>query len=255
MSALSIHLDGIGWRSSGAADWSEAAARLRSGERPAREPGVRCAPALLPPNERRRAPLPVLLACEVGMQACAMAGFDAARTRCVFASRHGDIGITTAMCETLADDPFAMSPTRFHNSVLNAAVGYWTVATACHAPSNALTAGGASFAAGLLEAAVEALADDEPALLIACDVAADGALGTLLGARSSGAVALALSPRRSERTLATLRLAQRASAAPCVDGDAIDAAWPLFDALATRTPARLVLPAGASATLEIEVGA
>ena len=252
MSALTVHVDGIGWRSAGAADWREAAARLRDGAMPARSGELRCAPTLLSPNERRRAPLPVLLACEVAAQAAAMAALEPARLRCVFASMHGDLAITAAMCETLAANPFEMSPTKFHNSVLNAPVGYWTVATGCHAPSNALSAFDASIAAGLFEAAVEALADGEPALFAAYDVATDGPLGGLLDARTSDAVALALNPRRSERTLVSLRLRHEATAAPRA-ASALDAALPLFAALAHGAPTRLRLPAGASASLDIEV--
>jgi hypothetical protein len=252
MNALTVHVDGIGWRTSGAADWNEAAAQLRSGAVPSRDAGVRCAPPLLPPNERRRAPLPVLLACDVAAQAAAMAALDPARLRCVFASMHGDLAITAAMCETLATNPLDMSPTKFHNSVLNAPAGYWTVATGCHAPSNALSAFDASFAAGLLEAAVEALADGEAALFASYDIAGDGPLGDLLGARSGDAVALVLAPRRTERTLASLRLRHEPTpSAPAAS--ALDAALPLFDALARGTPAQLRLPSGASTSLVVEV--
>lgn len=256
MSALTVHVDGIGWRSAGAADWTEAAARLREGGVPSRDAGVRCAPALLPPNERRRAPLPVQLACDVAAQAAAMAAIDPARLRCVFASMHGDLAITAAMCETLAAHPLEMSPTKFHNSVLNAPVGYWTVATGCHAPSNALSAFDASFGAGLFEAAVEALADDEPVLFAAYDVAEGGPLGVLLGAHASDAVALVLHPYRSERTRAALQLRHVATAVPVPQAaTALDAALALFAALAHGEPAHLRLAAGAASALDIEVRA
>lgn len=253
MSTLTVHVDGIGWRSAGAADWNEAAAQLRSGVVPSRDAGVRCAPPLLPPNERRRAPLPVLLACDVAAQAAAMAALDPARLRCVFASMHGDLAITAAMCETLATNPLDMSPTKFHNSVLNAPAGYWTVATGCHAPSNALSAFDASFTAGLFETAVEALADGEAALLAAYDIATEGPLGDLLHARTGDAVALALAPQRSERTLASLRLRHEATPPAARAASALDAALPLFDALARGMPALLRLPSGASTSLAVEV--
>ena len=46
----------------------------------------------------------------------------------------------------------SISPTRFHNSVHNAAAGYWGIATGATAAANALCAYDASFGAGLLEA-------------------------------------------------------------------------------------------------------
>src|SRR5690606_15716402 len=65
MSTLTLHLEGIGWWSAGVADWSALAARLRAGDGlPVAAPPARPPAAVLPPNERRRAPELVLLACE-----------------------------------------------------------------------------------------------------------------------------------------------------------------------------------------------
>ena len=59
----------------------------------------------------------------------------------MFASTYGDLAITDYMCSTLAKAPMTLSPTRFHNSVHNAAAGYWSIATACRQPYCALGAG------------------------------------------------------------------------------------------------------------------
>ena len=67
------------------------------------------------------------MALEVSLAACRAAGCDPATLPSVFASTHGDLAITDYMCETLATDPTAVSPTKFHNSVHNAAAGYWTI--------------------------------------------------------------------------------------------------------------------------------
>src|SRR5690606_29192269 len=120
-------------------------------EQPPRKPS----PQLLPANERRRAPDSVALALEVAQHACAAAGRDPAVLPSVFASTHGDLAITDYMCQTLAEAPAQVSPTRFHNSVHNAAAGYWTIGTGCHAPATALSAYRASFAQGLLEAVAQ----------------------------------------------------------------------------------------------------
>ena len=62
--------------------------------------------------------------------------------------------INDYMCATLAATPTLISPTKFHNSVHNAAAGYWTHRPpAATSASTALTAFDASFGAGLLEAA------------------------------------------------------------------------------------------------------
>src|SRR5690606_42046368 len=106
------------------------------------------------PNERRRAPDSVALALEVALAACTAAGRDPARLPSVFAPTHGDLGITDYICTSLAADARALSPTRFHNSVHNAAAGYWTIGTCCHAPATAISSLDAHFAQRLLEALV-----------------------------------------------------------------------------------------------------
>ena len=116
-------------------------------------------------------------------------GLDAATLPSVFTSAHGDLAINDYMCSTLASEPTLISPTKFHNSVHNAAAGYWTIATGCHEASTALTAFDASFGAGLLEAASQCQADARPVLLVAVDVEAAGALASVT--ESTGLLACA----------------------------------------------------------------
>jgi hypothetical protein len=98
------------------------------------------------------------------------------------------------MCRVLAGVPTELSPTRFHNSVHNASAGYWTIANDCRAPSSAICAGHASFGAGLLEAAVQACADNRAVLLVCSDTAGVGPLGELIGCRLAFGSALVVSP-------------------------------------------------------------
>ena len=62
-----------------------------------------------------------------------------------------------------------ISPTRFHNSVHNAAAGYWSIAYGCTEASTSLCAGDASFGAGLLEALAQLAAVAPAVLLLAYD--------------------------------------------------------------------------------------
>jgi 3-oxoacyl-(acyl-carrier-protein) synthase len=96
-------------------------------------------PELIPPRERRRAPMAVKMAIEVMDQACRMAAVEPSEVASVFASGMGDMQITDYMCRTLATAPRAVSPTKFHNSVHNAATGYWSIATHSHSPANAIS--------------------------------------------------------------------------------------------------------------------
>lgn len=204
MSALTVYVEGIGVWSPQLTDFPALRGALQ-GEAVASSP-VRPPATLLPAGERRRAPESVLLAVEVAGQAVAMSGHDAATLPCVFASSHGDQPIMDYMCAVLASTPSDLSPTRFHNSVHNAPAGYWTIATGCHAPSNAVCAQRASFGAGLLEAASLALADARPVLLVCSDTAGAGPLTEVTASAAPFGCALVLSPQPGASTLGRLDL-------------------------------------------------
>ncbi len=223
---------------------------------------VRPQPHILPPNERRRAPDTVALALQVAQAACLNAGRDAAQLPTIFASTYGDLAITDYMCGTLARAPATLSPTRFHNSVHNAAAGYWSIATACQRPYCALGAGEYTFAAGLFAAALQVCADQTDVLLVAYDIDARGALKQVATSHGMLGVALVLTAGT------TLRLAVVANAAAAA-GTAADArsragdtpgaasaiadCLPLVAALEHRADRVLSLPLGPVTTLEVRV--
>lgn len=259
MSRLQVYLQGVGVWSTQLADFAALRGALRgeaAGTPPARPPAAR-----LPANERRRAPESVLLAAEVADQAVAMSGLDASTLACVFASSHGDQPIMDYMCAVLAKAPAELSPTRFHNSVHNAPAGYWTIATGCHAPSNAVCAQQASFGAGLLEAASLALADARPVLLVCSDTAGSGPLAGITGCATPFACALVLSPQPGACTLGRLDLhlcpasiAEASSASPVpadwMAGSPSARALPLL-ALLTQGGGRCRLMAAGSLGMDV----
>ncbi|MEJ1128100.1 beta-ketoacyl synthase chain length factor [Variovorax sp. CCNWLW225] len=183
--------------------WEAARAAFRGEGTLTDPPAKRPSPQVLAPAERRRAPDTVALALEVAAASMAGAGRNAADVPCVFVSAHGDLSINDYMCSTLATDPTVLSPTRFHNSVHNAAVGYWTIGTGCMAASNSVSAYENSFAAGLLEAAVQCAADHSPVLLVGYDTPTVGALTSVTDSQGLLAVALVIAPERTERTVAS----------------------------------------------------
>ena len=182
--------------------WDAARAAFRGEGALTDPPAKRPSPQVLAPAERRRAPDTVALALEVAAAAMVASGRNAADVPCVFVSAHGDLSINDYMCHTLATDPTVLSPTRFHNSVHNAAVGYWTIGTGCMAASNSISAYENSFAAGLLEAAVQCAADQGPVLLVGYDTPTVGALTSVTDSRGMLAVAMVIAPQRTERTVA-----------------------------------------------------
>jgi hypothetical protein len=259
MSTLRVYVEGIGLWSPELADFA-ALQSLLAGTAPA-PPAARPTAATLPPNERRRAPEGVLLAIEVAGQAVAMSGRDASALACVFASSHGDQSITDYMCATLAQAPTELSPIRFHNSVHNAAVGYWTIATGCHAPSTAVCAQHASFGAGLLEAVSQVLTEQRPVLLVCSDVAGSGPLAEVTRCHQRFGAALVLAPQASTASLArldlqlTIAVTDTPLAAPLAgwrEGNPSAAGLPLLALLAGADGA-CQLPAAATLGLRIDM--
>lgn len=207
MSGLVAHVDGIGLIGPGLADWPAARAVLR-GEAPYVEaPPVVPAPAVLPPAERRRTGQIVKLSLAVGLEAMAASALDPAGLATVFSSSGADGDNCHAICEALANADRQISPTRFHNSVHNAASGYWGIASGAMAPSTSICTFDATFGAGLLEAASQVAAFDRPVLLIACDTPYPEPLHRVRPLPSCFGVALVLSPQRSARTLARIEVA------------------------------------------------
>jgi hypothetical protein len=170
MSTLAAHIEGIGLLGPGLNGWT-ASIGLLDGTAPyIRQATVVPIPDGLPPAERRRTGLVVKLALGVGLQATAQAAVEPDTLPAVFASSGGDGQNCHEICQTLSLDERLISPTRFHNSVHNAAAGYWSIATRSRAASNSVCAFDWSFAAGLLEAVTQVTVDRTRVLLVAYDV-------------------------------------------------------------------------------------
>jgi hypothetical protein len=217
MMALSLFVDGIAlwtpqwpnWASAQDALLGESASVVDLNLTPS--PFHAPTPSLLTPAERRRAPATVALALEVATAAAAMSGRNAAELTTVFTSVHGDLAINDAMCRALIEAPRLVSPTKFINSVHNAPAGYWAIATGCQQASTALSACDHSFTAGLLEAALQAVADEQAVLLVGYDMAATGPLADVAQSRGPLAVALVLSPHASAASRCALSISLQAS--------------------------------------------
>lgn len=259
--ANAFFVEGIAFWAPTLPGWPVARAAFRGEGSPADPPAKRPAPELLHAAERRRAPDTVALALDVAAAAVHESGHAPGSLPSVFTSAHGDLAVNDYMCRTLASTPTLISPTKFHNSVHNAAAGYWTIGTGCMEASSALSAFESSFAAGLLEAATQCATDGDAVLLVAFDVQAVGALSTVTKSDGLLATALVLAPERGPRTRAGFELtlesgpadavALRSTAALALAGNAMADALPLFEALAGATQATLTMPLSASLALRL----
>ena len=258
-SVLSACITGIGFWTRGLPSWDAARSFLEDGKLAELAP-ARPAPQLLAANERRRAPETVAVALEVALAACRAAGRDPSTLPSVFASTHGDMEITDYMCATLVDQPGTISPTRFHNSVHNAAAGYWTIGAGAMAPATALSAYDATFTMGLLEAMVQLASGSDEVLLVAYDGSAKGPLARISPSEGllGGALVLARAPQsgaprvRAQWRPATAPPAQQGALTRICAGNAMLPMLPLFEALALQRR-QVTLPAGAGNELAMEI--
>jgi hypothetical protein len=221
-------------------------------------------PALLPPNERRRASPTVRIAFRVAEAATQASSVAAADLALVFASADGDLHIAQRICSALAETQRFISPTDFHNSVHNAAAGYWSIASAAHGPSTAIAAYDSSFAVGLMEALGMVLVEQQATLLVAYDVPGPAPLLDKRPVQDSVGIGIILTPKRTANTLARLRAQPTSSIATPMNLAALETmrlgnpaarALPLLQLLAYRRSGSvaLSLPNNSSVELQLEI--
>jgi hypothetical protein len=262
MSVRTAYVDGIAFWSPRLPDWEIAGAVFRGEAAPLEHAVKRPSPQLLAPTERRRAPDTVSIALEVAAAACRSAGIEPSSLPSVFASTHGDLAINDYMSRTLADSPTLISPIRFHNSVHNAAAGYWTIGTGCNESYTALSAFECTFGEGLLEALVQASCDGRPVLLVAYDIQAQGPLATVSPSNGMLGVGIIVAPRASAATKAQLSW-QTALGEPVtrplhrnaglIAENAMAPCLPLFEALAGARGDAVNVGLGPVLSLEVSV--
>lgn len=248
---ISVKVIGVGLLGPALPDWATAQRLLRDPTAWQRQPTVIPAPNRLPAAERRRAGNVIKASIAAADEALAACGLDAAALPTVFTSSTGDPLNCHLLCEALATTERMVSPTRFTNSVHNAAAGYWHIAVQGRQPSTSLAAFDASFAAGLLEAAVQVHSTQAPVLLVACDVPYPQPLHALRPVDDVMAVALVLAPEASSGRPLNIELTRDgAPITRCAD--------PALEALRIGIPAARALPllqalsADASSTLVLE---
>lgn len=260
---LTVNVCGIGLVGPGLADWAGGQRLLR--EPSLWQPGATVVPVpnRLPPTERRRAGAVVKASIVVADEALAGLALDMALVPTVFTSSTGDPSNCHLLCEALAAPERVVSPTRFTNSVHNAAAGYWHIAARSRAASTSLAAYDASFAAGLLEAAVQCRSTQAPVLLVACDLPYPEPLHALRPLTDVFAVALLLGPASAPGRGLMLQTASNSAVTHC-DLQALEGvrrsipaarALPLLQALAADGASEVVVEGLSGFSLRAEVAA
>lgn len=264
---FNVNVAGVAVWSSRLPSWTLARDVIRGNASMLDAPVSRPQTALLPPTERRRIPDSVAIALEVATRACEGLPVDRAQMPQVFASMHGDTPISDYMCSTLASTPSMISPTKFHNSVHNAAAGYWSIGVGSHAPYTSISAAQYTFAAGLLEAILQCVCERGPVLYVAFDVEAKGPLAPMSQCQHLLAIGLVIAPQqgstsgrelqvRVEHDFDANRLSHGVStAAKALAGNALTGAFGLLEPLALDDAASVQLPLSPATALDFGVGA
>lgn len=261
---MQVYLEGVAVLGPGLVDWPATAATLSGAASYVAAPTVLTASDLLPAAERRRTGVPVKLALAVGSGAFRHAQRDPSQTATVFTSSGGDGDNVHQICETLAVAATEVSPTRFHNSVHNAAAGYWSIATGAQQASTSICAHDMSFAAGLVEAATQALVDHCAVGLIAYDHAYPEPLHTARPIGGNFGVALVLNAEKTAHAFARLDIDIVATG--CASSTMREAdlehlrrtipaarALPLLQVLARKTSATIGLTYMAGSILQVAI--
>jgi hypothetical protein len=259
---LSACIRGVGVLGPGLADWPSAVSVLSNAHPYQRERTILPVAGALPAAERRRAGRVTRLALAVGAEAIAQAGLDARAVPSVFSSSGADGEVCHEICVALAGDDRLISPTRFHNSVHNAAAGYWSIAYGCAEASVSLCAHDASFGAGLLEALCQLALDTEPVLLVAYDADYPQPLRARRPIPDAFGVGLLLAPPGSGPALASLKIELCDDAATNLESPELEAlrisipaarSLPLLQRLAQARRGRIVLDYLDTARLAVEI--
>ena len=262
MTPLSGYIESVGIVGPGLADWPTTMAVLAGSTPYVAKTTELPALDVLPAAERRRTGRVVKLALAVGLEATSRAGRDPAMLPSVFSSSSGDGDNCHELCETLASSDRQLSPTKFHNSVHNAAAGYWSIATGARTPSNALCAFDASFAAGLLEALTQVVVDRTAVLLVAYDAQFRGPMHAKRPIADALGVALVLSPEQRASSIARVSAALTDLPAERLADEQLEAlrlsipaarSLPLLRQLTRREPASVIIEYLGALRVAVEV--
>ena len=263
---MRVHVSGVGVAAPGLPDW-DAARPVIAGAAPY-EPSelVYRAPDTLSGAEKRRSPPSVRLTLDVAEQARRMAGVDGKDLSAVFGSMTGDGVVLTRCLETLTDASPYVSPTDFHNTVHNAAVGYWAIGAGSNRPATSLSAANETFALALLKSCMEVVTAGAPVLLCVYDIPYPEPLRAKVPVLAPFGAALILQPE-GQVTAPTLTVAlsdeDRSVSRPACgfwnglfDGVPAARAIPILEWLATagaRTPQDLCVGRVGSRSLVVDV--
>lgn len=260
---MELNIESIGLLGPGLSDWHTGREQLTQAAQWQWQELVIPAPVGLPSAERRRVGQAVKLAMAAAQQACDRSQYDSAILPSVFTSSGGDGQNCHILCDALSEPDPQISPTRFTNSVHNAPSGYWSIASGCQAGSTSICGFDGSFAAGLIEAALLALTEQTPVLMVAYDVPYLEPLAAVRRIVSPVAIALVLAPADESTSLPRITInPQSTNTETRLHHDGLEAlrlgapaarGLALLSAIARAASGTIVLPAPGNTLIELDL--
>ena len=199
---MRVSVDAVGVLAPGLPDWETTRAILAKERTYAAMALESPQPTCLAPAERRRSSPTVRLAIAVAEQALQRTPLLPQDMAMVFSSHEACGVITHQLCEVLAGSR-EVSPTQFHNSVHNAPSGYYSIAMNAKRAASSVCRGEWSFAAGLLNAAAQVVADNIPVLYVCYDSPLPPPMCEVIPVLEATAIALVLTPGDGPASLAS----------------------------------------------------
>ncbi len=203
---MRAYVTSVGLLGPGLPDWTQGRIILSGAQPYTNQDLPKYAPDILPATERRRCGAAGKLAIYVADAAMKASPRDAGSVASVFASSGGDTEISQKICLALTETERFVSPTLFHNSVHNAAAGYWCIAAGSHLSSNSLSGHDWSVVAGLQAAMSQVCVEGLPVLLVCYDLPASEPLFSKRPVLSHFGAALLLEATAGDQALAELTL-------------------------------------------------
>lgn len=236
---MRVWVRGVGILGPGLEGWAKSAPVLRGDEPYSFRDLELPLPDILDGRERRRTSPSVRLALAVAKEAADSSGMPPGELAAIFGTSAGDGQVISRLLDDLTTAGRPISPTQFHNSVHNAAVGYWCIGTGSTKPSTSIAALDWTFPAALLKAASQAASEDVPVLLCVFDCPLPEPLHRVRRIEVPLGVALVLIPEPSDQSLAQLDISWQSGGPPQAEASANPEA---IETTFRTNPAVLALP-------------
>ena len=251
-----VFIEAISASAPGAPDWPALRELLFDGEWE-HDPGWAPVATCLSPRQAKRMSLQTSLALSATE---GIVDGIAENAAWVFASSIGEGQTLHDILEALCEDEILIQPTKFQNSVHNAALGQWTIAAKETGPATSIAAFDHTVGAGLLKAIMQITLEQRSVGLVLFDAPLPPPLDEKRPLGVPMAFALALSPECTDSTIAQIdwRVGGDAPSDPTTraglalkrTGNPIAAAMPLLEVVALGGGS-CVLDAGGACRLEL----